>query len=391
MLRVSHRSTMSALLPAVALILAAIAMPSARAGSFSFAVAHSSFPAYFGAPSINDFGVVNFNAVTINGSRVMYSGDRLLWQDDSGLEFLGHTMTNNHTGDSASTVYHGGYDVVGTFTEFIWMNQLNIFANLGETYSSGYSRFGSPVINDAQLVAFFAENDNGTSGIYTGRRSPDVAPIVLSTGLYSTFGEVVSINNSGQVAFTAANSLLQTLVVSSDGSNTEYIVTTGGTYKSLYTPSINDHGMVVFRAELTEGGSGIYVGGGGGQISTIANTEGQFAAFEFPVINNGGDVAFGAIVDGGGLYGIFTGGDPVADKVIQQGDPLFGSTLSDLRFYRSLNNHGQIAFRYVLANGEQGIAVATPMIVPEAASLSLVLVGLGVMAASRRKRSNLLV
>src|SRR5690606_5770067 len=77
-------------------------------------------------------------------------------------------------------------------------------------------------------------------------------------------------------------------------------------------------------------------------------------------INDVGTVAFIAGLDAGGS-GIFTGPDPVGDKVIQTGDPLFGSTLSFLTSAidpEALNNNGDIAFRYGLANGVQGVAVA---------------------------------
>jgi hypothetical protein len=61
---------------------------------------------------------------------------------------------------------------------------------------------------------------------------------------------------------------------------------------------------------------------------------------------------------------MFIGPDPVADKIIFSGDPLFGSTA---RFHFisnvAMNDAGQIAFRYTLANDVSGIGVATPVIV----------------------------
>ena len=59
-------------------------------------------------------------------------------------------------------------------------------------------------------------------------------------------------------------------------------------------------------------------------------------------INDVGTVAFIAGLDAGGS-GIFTGPDPVGASAI---DP------------EALNNNGDIAFRYGLANGVQGVAVA---------------------------------
>jgi hypothetical protein len=75
--------------------------------------------------------------------------------------------------------------------------------------------------------------------------------------------------------------------------------------------------------------------------------------------------------------GIFIG--PNAEKVIASGDALFGSTVfalvmsNDLSLTsHSLNDAGQIAFRYVLANGRSGIALATPIPEPSAAALLLI-------------------
>ena len=78
-------------------------------------------------------------------------------------------------------------------------------------------------------------------------------------------------------------------------------------------------------------------------------------------INNRGDVAFFATETVGrdGIFVELTGGsNPV--PVIETGDALFGSTVVTLSTGRfSLNASGQIAFRYQLADGRSGIAVAS--------------------------------
>ena len=63
-----------------------------------------------------------------------------------------------------------------------------------------------------------------------------------------------------------------------------------------------------------------------------------------------------------GDEGIFleaTGGDsPV--PVIEVGDPLFGSTATQVNLGRfSLNDRDRISFFYVLADGREGIAIAS--------------------------------
>jgi hypothetical protein len=68
-----------------------------------------------------------------------------------------------------------------------------------------------------------------------------------------------------------------------------------------------------------------------------------------------------AAVDGDG-FGIFTGPDPVGNKVISVGDSLFGSIVRNLGFFRDgLNNQGQIAFFASFADGTQGIYRADPI------------------------------
>ena len=58
-----------------------------------------------------------------------------------------------------------------------------------------------------------------------------------------------------------------------------------------------------------------------------------------------------------GRRGLYTGSDLVANKVIETGDPLFGDTVVILDIDTGgLNDAGQIAFYFELANGTRGIA-----------------------------------
>jgi hypothetical protein len=99
-------------------------------------------------------------------------------------------------------------------------------------------------------------------------------------------------------------------------------------------------------------------------------------------LNDNGDVAFFAMLDDSSK-GIYTGADPVADKVLHVGDALFGATLIDLVFDDSFNDVGQLAFVYVLDNGQSGVAVATP--VPEPAAALLMAASMALVVACRRR------
>jgi len=98
-------------------------------------------------------------------------------------------------------------------------------------------------------------------------------------------------------------------------------------------------------------------------------------------------------------FGTFTGPDPLLDEVISIGDSLFGSIVMRLQvgpddFFRglalspeSLNDSGQLAFLYALADGRIGIARADPLTsVPEPVSLALLGVGLAAIACVRRRK-----
>ncbi len=92
-------------------------------------------------------------------------------------------------------------------------------------------------------------------------------------------------------------------------------------------PGINDDGTVAFDATLDAGGVGVFTGNGG-SLTTIADSSDGFLAFatQGVAINNQGDVAFFGFT--ASQFGIFTGPDLVADKVIASGDLLFGSPVT---------------------------------------------------------------
>jgi hypothetical protein len=83
--------------------------------------------------------------------------------------------------------------------------------------------------------------------------------------------------------------------------------------------------------------------------------------------------------------GLYLGPDPIADKIVANGDLLFGSEVTGLEFWREgLNDSGEIAFLARVADGGSAIVVARQ--VPESPALIAVAVGLVGIGLARLRR-----
>ena len=269
-----------------------------------------------GVPAINNSGQVSFTGVLATdfeqGVFVGNGGSVTPYALGSSDGFIGFSQATDINA-SGTVVFKGQPEVpapnvgAGIFTA-TGSGITTIADNSGQ-----FENFTFPTINDAGAVAFSAILDDGSSGLY------------LSDGI---------------AAPTA-------------------IADDSGQFSAFLGSSINNAGSVVFDAELSIGGSGIFrYDTLTDTITTIVDTSGLFGFVGLSAINDANDVAFLGFLNSGEL-GIFTGSDPVADKVIQTGDLLFGSSIVDMRIFSdSLNDSGQIAFSYALADGRSGIAVA---------------------------------
>ncbi len=287
--------------------------------------------------------------------------------------------------------------------------------------------FGDPAINQAGTVAFLESTGgfNNIVGVYAGSGGPLVT-IAETTGLFSGFAAGTSVNGAGTIAFSASlksgggtgiftsNGGVPVQVVNgsfspsindsetiafkrsagvftaSGGLITKIADRTGPLKVFNNEPSINDAGTVAFVAgigDIDSGAYGIY-SGNGGPLTTIADLSGLYSYFDLyspSSINDSGTVAFFAGLDAGG-YGLFLGDGISTIEVIHTGDALFGSTVTGFAISpTSLNDSGQLAFAYGLANGTAGIAIATP--VPEPSTALFLALSLGMVFAPRLRRA----
>lgn len=312
-------------------------------------------------------------------------------------------------------------------------NHLEQIARTGQPTPNGKDIFinlSDPTLNDAAQAAFRASLEDFDTGNQSGLvifraddkdnlvqivRSGDPAPD--GDGQVSFLGEP-ALNNLGQAAFfgllngtsgntgrgifrgDGSNGLTQIVrrgEIPYNGNGNGVFATTGRTV------ALNDAGQVAFSGDLSdENGNlnsrGIFLGDGTSspiQIAISGQTapdgNGMFDRFsDYPALNNNGQVAFTAEFIGttgtNERNGIYVYDDVLGlQQVIREGDSLLGSTITRLVFAGmsqtriterdSFNNHGQVAFEFTLADGREGIAIATP--VPEPSTLLLGLCAAG--------------
>lgn len=315
--------------------------------------------AFFDSASINDGGTVAFSAVLNSRESGIFTGDGTVVSsvaDTTGpLSALGPPSISN-----------GG--MVAFWVRFD-TGDIGISRGDGTTLTSiadsrgPFNFFGVfPSINNGGTVAFWARFDAGGTGILTSDGST-LTTVVATSDPFSSYNDP-SLNDGATVAFKFRERVASAIlnhIMTSDGTTHTHVADSSGPYNAFGDPSLNDGGQVAFQASLDAGGSQI-LRSDGITLTSIADTSGPFNFLHAVSLNDSGQVAWLASLDAGGT-GIFTGPDPIADKVITVGDPLAASTVTQLGFGREgLNAAGQVAFIARLADGSQGVYRADPVV-----------------------------
>ena len=204
-----------------------------------------------------------------------------------------------------------------------------------------------------------------------GGGSPTVVAAGDGTGgaasgeLADVFLNFLAVDAAGRVVYSATRGDgTGALFARRPGAAAEVLVEAGGAAGFPAQPHVNAAGAVAFLGSVGDARA-VFVRDPDGAVRTIATGAGAFNALAGVSINAAGSVAFKALLDPVGAAapaeGVYTGGDPVGDKVVQTGDPLFGSTVTDVGFTDGLSDAGEVAFTYALADGRSGVAVARPV------------------------------
>ena len=203
-------------------------------------------------------------------------------------------------------------------------------------------------VNGLGKTALVIETDNGDSGLFVGSKAGTFETRFLdSGGLFETPSSRVAINVLGQVAFEDSGIFLS----NPNGTFTKIVDSTDG-FGSAGDPALNNLGRVAFTADrFDENFNQIFsvnTSRGAGVTLVAESSPGGYAFFREPSLNDFGKVVFTADVQPDPdvftfIQGVFTGPDPVADKILQQGDFHEGVLVTSVvTCSEALNNRGQI-------------------------------------------------
>jgi hypothetical protein len=366
--------------------------------------AFSSFESAFGlqAPSINEGGTVAWSGFLDNGTAGIYKGSSSsattpVATTNGGFTAFG-SPTINASGRTAFYAEQGA--AAGIYLSSPNAAALTAIASTTNNTFGFTSFLPDPAINNRGQVAFLAGLNTG-SGVFVGDGRSlqkrvdtsgrffdvlgtpfegDVAPAINERGAVVFWGSLDQLLPAGSPEYSQINPAFNNgnvrgiFLVSPDGTITTIVDNIGKYLSFSGSPDINNRGEVayIFRGdEANPNASGFppdarYRGINvydRGITTTVVDNTGGFARFGFVDISDRGSIAFSAITDSGAL-GIYTGSDPIANKVIETGDTtlLPGRTVTDLVFFsKSLNNAGQITFTAEFDDGTQGIFLATPI------------------------------
>jgi hypothetical protein len=304
--------------------------------------------------SIDERGLVAFQATLASGySRVFAGGGGEV------VAFAGEGVRSHPDLDGGGgACFYAARDSGGTALVMARGDLVEIIAETGARFAD-IGPLG-PAMNQAGAIAFRAGTRAGGAGIFVAGAPGPIVTVAEDGGALAGFEGIPVITAAGAVVFRAnLRGGGHGIYRWEDGELSE-IARTGERFAELGRfPAASDAGAVAFVATLRSGVSGVFTAAGA-RIETVLDSRGAFESFRGALLDAGGAVVFYATPRGAQL-GIFSGPDPVRDRILAVGDPLDGSSVTAFVLNPvSINRRGQLAIRIELASGEQRIIRADP-------------------------------
>jgi hypothetical protein len=359
---------------ALLLVLCVAPAPAARAAAWTFRpIVDATGPLdSFDDPAVNRHGKAVWCSYTDAGKQAIVTGDsagtRIVALADGSVfyRFTGvgsFQLVSLPDLDDAGRVVFRGYRFNSQIGSYVGAAYLEdgaggITALTSESDDSGrLLGWCNPAMSGSGWVAMVGTIDR-VPCVFAGP-APAITTLADTAGSILDFSTELAVNDGGQV-----------LVKSFTDDYHDSIFLLSGGLRLLIADAVRDgfvgyeriggvnsSGVAAFVAQMPTWERALYRGTTS-TLAPLASTEGTFSFFESPAVDDDGTIAFLGTLDDW-RTGIFTGTDPLADRVIATGDTLFGAAVTSLGFGREGLSGGHLAFRYSLEGGYSGIAVAT--------------------------------
>lgn len=337
-----------------------------------------------GYPMVNNSGVVAFAVVSFSQTAGGFVWT-ILKSTNGGPpvpffslgQLYPYSLAINDAGAVAAMVQAGDTDGAGPEITRFYVIRIDPSGSaatiLAEADASGpnpYVEFGTVSLNNAGQVAVTARRNDARSQSVLRLDDSGAVEIARSSDDFCCFSNP-TINDAGVVAFKAGGSP-QDIFTGSGGPLTNEGVAVPCNGSSGYSPIINNVGFVMGDC----GAPPLFAVRGGVVNILVAGTEDRIfgvlssGGYSF---NNNGQPAFLTAPSSFPMdQGLFTGNDPVGNKVLRLGDVVLGGTTEEIRMgQQSLNDAGQIVFLLQLNSGpatEAHVVLATPRRAPQTIS-----------------------
>ncbi|MGE3727168.1 MAG: choice-of-anchor tandem repeat NxxGxxAF-containing protein [Candidatus Sericytochromatia bacterium] len=323
-------------------------------------------------PCLSPTGAVAFQATLPAGGSGLYLAQanavHCLFESDLGP--FSHFYSHPDLNQSQALCF---YAVLPNRVAGVYLSegkQLTPLAETGKTFEE-IGPLG-PTLNTHGEVAFRANLKNGQVGIFKASAQHGLSEIAKTGECFSGFQGLPVIKASGEVLFRADLNNGKAGLFYWHGGKITPLILTGERFSQLGAfPDWSAEGQVVFAAMLHSGESGIFrlqADQPSQTLKQIFSIESGFSHFRGALVNDAGKIIFFATPKGGQL-GLFTGPDPVQNKLLGIGDSWQAAKVTEKVAEKvteftlnavSFNQQGQIALRVKLSNGQGLILRADP-------------------------------
>ena len=335
---------------------------------------------------------INFATPTISDGNVAFSAT---FNSDSGSGYGGvYTASTSNPGVATTLAERGQTTPSGTATYTV--------------------NIRTPAISGNNVV-FFSNISSGGSGYFQGMVGSSTVTTLADRSTpapgqggvkFTNFNFYPTISGSTSAFYGRSSTGAQGIYTSDPVFGLRTVLDTtsavpghsGTTFSAIApgTTGVISGNNVAFHAYFS-GGEGYYLGSAGGNGAALKMVElgdaaprgGTFTGFGSNPAISGTSVLFDAVTNNNGVstVGLFLNYGGTVTEVINNGDTLFGGTLSSFGFTPTAFDGNQIAFNYSLTNGEQGVALVSFTAVPEPATwlMSALLMGAAICIRRRRR------